>query len=219
MLNHMGGTRLPYRVIFAVFIICLIGGALIGCNRAAVRIPGASLSFPQTPTQYVAAKRFPAAVTVLMPVDARPQHYDEPVAGTDWTACDTDPFWETSAASIVRDRLITELEASQLFRKVSQGQPAADDVVIRSEIRAFCSQAIGFLILTVAGISSIHLDIEQNGKRILTKTFERVVTDDDPEYTGLQIATIEQAMVTSMGDSLRELLRDVLKHLDTSLSR
>ena len=215
----MGGTRLPYRKLFAVFIFFLTGGALIGCNRAGARIPVASLAFPETTTGYVATKPLPSVATVLMPIDARPQHYDERIAGTDWTACSTDPFWTDTATSIVRDRLVRELESSRLFRQVSPGPPSTNDLVIRSEIRAFCSQVVGFIIGTVAGISSINVDVEQNGKRILSKTFERVVTDDDPEYTGLQIATIEQAMVTSMGDSLRELLRDVLKHLDTSLSR
>jgi hypothetical protein len=73
------------------------------------------------------------------------------------------------------------------------------------------------LILTVAGISSIHIEVEQNGKRLFERTFERVVTDDDPEYTGWQVTTIEQAMVRTMADSLRELLRDALQQLDQSL--
>ena len=215
----MGGTSLPYRKLFAAFIFFLIGGALIGCNRAGARIPGASLAFPETTTGYVATKPLPTVVTVLMPIDARPQHYDERIAGTDWTACSTDPFWTDTATSIVRERFVRELESSRLFRQVSQGPPSTNDLIIRSEIRAFCSQVVGFIIGTVAGVTSINVDVEQNGNRILSKTFERVVTDDDPEYTGLKIATIEQAMVTSMGDSLRETLRDVLKYLDTSIPR
>lgn len=202
-----------------VIVLALVSGALAGCNRAGARIPGASLPFPPTPTGYSAGKPFPYVAAILMPIDTRPQHYDKRVAGTDWTACRTDPFWATSATSIVHDRLSKELESAKLFTRVSRSFPQAGDVVIRSEVRAFCSQAVGFLILTVAGISSIHIEVEQNGRTLLTRTFERVVTDDDPQYTGLQIATIEQAMVTSMGDSLRELLRDAVRYFDRELQR
>lgn len=171
----------------AIFAILLACGASTGCNRAGARIPGASMSFPETPTRYKAIKPIPSTAIVLMPTDTRPLYYDKVIAGTDWTACSTDPFWTNSAPSVVRDRLTRELESSKLFRRISQGPPAAGDIVIRSEIRAFCSQVVGFLIVTVAGISSIHLEVEQNGKQILAKTFERVVTDDDPEFTGSQI--------------------------------
>lgn len=106
-----------------------------------------------------------------------------------------------------------------MFTHVSRNPPRIGEMIIRTEIRAFCSQAVGFLILTVAGISSIHLVVEQNGQRLLERTFEQVVTDDDPRYTGLQIATIEKAMVPSMGDSLRELVREVLQHLGKELPR
>jgi hypothetical protein len=153
-----------------------------------------------------------------MPVNTRTQHYGQRIAKTTWTGCDTDPFLDKDdAAKIVRAHLTTELESSHLFRTVTNGSPSASDVVIRSEIRVFCSQAVGFLILTVAGISSIHIEVEQNGKRLFERTFERVVTDDDPEYTGWQVTTIEQAMVRTMADSLRELLRDALQQLDQSL--
>lgn len=203
----------------AVFAILLACSASLGCNRAGARIPGASMSFPDTPTRYKAIQPISSTATVLMPTDARPLYYGTTIAGTDWTACSTDPFWTNSAPSIVRDRLTKELESAQLFKQISHGPPARGDVVIRSEIRAFCSQAVGFLILTIAGISSIHLEVEQNGKQILARTFERVVTDDDPQFTGSQIGMIEQGMVTSMGDSLRELLRDILQHLDKTLPR
>lgn len=140
-------------------MLVLVCGILAGCNRAGARIPGASLPFPPTPTGFVWAKPFPSIVAVLIPTDARPQYYDKRVARTDWTACSTDPFWANSATSIVRDRLSKELESARVFARVSQDPPRTDDVVIHSEIRAFCSQAVGFLILTVAGISSIHLEV------------------------------------------------------------
>jgi len=85
---------------------------------------------------------------------------------------------------------------------------------MKTEIHAFCSQSVGFLIVRVAGISSLRVTLEQNGKVLLDRKFEKVVTDADKEYTGSQVTFLEQAMKVTMADSLRELLKDMLKQTE-----
>lgn len=100
--------------------------SLFGCNRAAVRIPGASLSFPATATHYVVQKSYPYGVVVAVLSDFRLDHYDERVDGTRWTGCSTDRFWESDVRTLIRDRLTAELAASKPFTNVSQHhQPLA----------------------------------------------------------------------------------------------
>jgi len=196
----------------------LVSVSLASCNRAAVRIPGASLAFPPTSTGYAANRTFPFSVAVAMPDDRRSEHYDETVAGTRWKGCRTDPFWLSNARSIIRDRLVAGLVESKVFAHVSDGEPTAGDVVLRTEIHAFCSQAVGFLILRVAGISALKITAERDGQVLFEHKFERVVTDADPQYTGWQATFIEQAMQVTMADSLRELLRDVFTSLEREAS-
>lgn len=210
-----GRYRIKLAALLAAPVICL---SLAGCNRAAVRIPGASLAFPPTATHYAAQRIHPFSIAVTMPVDRRPEHYGEPVAGTRWAGCRTDPFWASDAPSVIRHRLVTELAQSKLFAHVSDGPPAAGEVVLRTEIDAFCSQAVGFLILRVAGISALKITLERDGQRLFEHKFERVVTDADPQYTGSQATFIERAMQVTMADSLRELLRDVFTQLEREAS-
>jgi len=206
-------TNESYRRTWAALAICLLA-AVAGCNRAAVRVPGASLSFPATPTRYVAQKTFPYNAAVLLPIDLRQEHYEEHVAGSRWTGCRTDPFWTTEAPVIIRDRIVTELTTSKLFTRVSQAPSEPSDIVIRSEIHAFCSQAVGFLIVRVAGISALKITVERNGRTLFQHKFERVVTDADPQYSGSQVGFIEQAMTVTMADSLREILKDFFVRLE-----
>ncbi len=194
------------RYAWPALAICVL--VIAGCNRAAVRVPGASLSFPATPTHYLAQKTYPYNAAVLLPIDLRREHYEEHVAGTRWTGCRTDPFWTTEAPVIIRDRIVTELTASKLFARVSQVTSEPSDIVIRSEIHAFCSQAVGFIFLRVAGISALKITVERNGRALFQHKFERVVTDADPQYSGSQVGSIEQVMTVTMADSLRELLKD-----------
>jgi hypothetical protein len=191
-----------------------IGLSALGCNRAAVRIPGASLSFPPTSTRYAAQKTHPFKISVAMPIDRRADHYGERVAGTRWTGCRTDPFWETDATALVRERLVAALADAKLFDRVSSKPPVQGDLVLRSELDAFCSQAVGFLFMRVVGITALKIAVERDGQVWFEHKFERVVTDADPQYTGSQAGFIEQAMQVTMADSLRELLRDVLAELD-----
>jgi hypothetical protein len=196
-------------------VVIILSVLLIsGCNRSALRVPGASLAFPQTPTGYTAKASYPYGVVVSTPLDLRPKHYGEPVAGTKWKGCSTDPFWSTDAPEIVQQRLVKELQTSSLFSKVSTAPTNPQDVMMKTEIHAFCSQTRGFFIARVAGISSLRVILEQNGKILLDRKFEKVVTDADKEYTGSQVGFIEQAMKVTMADSLRELLKDMFKQFE-----
>jgi ABC-type uncharacterized transport system auxiliary subunit len=197
----------PVTLMVLVLLVC-------GCNRSAFRVPGASLSFPDTPTGYKAKASCPYVLVVSSPVDQRAQHYEERVAGTKWTGCSTDPFWGSDASQIIQQRLVKEFQASGLFSGISTAPTGPDDIIMKTEIHAFCSQTVGFLIARVAGISSLRVTLEQNGGVLLDRTFDKVITDADKEYTGSQVTFIEQAMNVTMADSLRELLRDMLKQTE-----
>jgi len=179
-----------------------------------MRIRGASSDFPETPTRYTGQKSYPLKLVVLPPVDLRSDHYGERVAGTRWTACTTDASLGSDVVPIVRNRLAKEIAASKLFQTVSQDEPVDGDLVLRSEIHAFCSQAVGFLYVRVAGIVALNFTVERNRRVVFKEKLERVVTDADPQYTGSQVSFLEQAMRVTMMDSLRELLRDLLQRLD-----
>jgi hypothetical protein len=190
-----------------------------GCNRAGVRIPGASLPFPETATHYKAAKSYPYPVVVHGPADSRPLHYGERVAGTKWTGCSTDALWSKEASKLIQERIVTELISSGLFPEVRTISTGPNDLIIKTDIHAFCSQVVGFLIVRAAGIISLTITVEQNGKAILQQKFEKVVTDADKEYSGLQVTTIEQAMAVTMSDSLREVMKQILIGLEKGLPR
>jgi hypothetical protein len=207
-------AKRKFPCIISTFFVILVVLLVSGCNRSAVRIPGASLDFPQTSTGYKAKESCACAVVVSIPIDLRPQHYVEKVAGTKWKGCSTDPFWDTSASGVIEQRLVRELRASGLFTKVSSVSANPQDVIMKTEIHAFCSQAVGFLFGRVAGISSLRVILEQNGKILLDRKFEKVVTDADKEYTGSKAGFLEQAMKVTMADSLRELLKDMFKQFE-----
>jgi hypothetical protein len=209
-----GGVRGRGRL-RAVVAVGLV--AALACNRAAVRIPGASTPFPESASGYRAKTPLPVGLTVARPVDARASHYGERVAGTRWRGCRTDPFWATRAEGVIRQQLATDLAASGLFARVTTDDAAPEPLVLHTEVDAFCSQAIGFLYLRVAGISAMRFEVRQGDRMLFGEKIERVVTDADPEYTGLRVATIEQAMQRTMADSLRLVLADLLARLDAEL--
>jgi len=188
----------------SVLTVVLIAFVLsvCGCNRSAVRVPGASLSFPETPTGYTTKTSYPYVLVLSTPVDLRSQHYGERVAGTKWKGCSTDPFLGADVPQIIQQRMLKELQGSNLFSKVSTAPTGPDDVILKTEIHAFCSQSVGFMVVRVAGITSLRVIFEQNGKVLLDRKFERVVTDADKEYTGSQVTFLEQAMKVTMADSL-----------------
>jgi hypothetical protein len=188
-----------------------------GCNRATLRIPGASTAFPPTISPYVAKTKLPYRLVVELPVDNRAQHYGEKIAGTKWKACSTDALWRKNAAQLlIQERLVQEFSVSGLFAEVTTNQARAGNVVLKTDIHAFCSQVIGFLYDRVAGMTSLRISMERDGKVLLDKQFEKVVTDADPEYTGSQVTFIEQAMRVTMADSLREVIRNTLQQCDTN---
>jgi ABC-type uncharacterized transport system auxiliary subunit len=204
---------------FSVLMILLVAFVffLNGCSRSAARIPGASLPFPETKTAYIAKTNYPYTIVVKTPVDLREKHYGENVAGTKWTGCSTDPFWGTDAPTVIHKRLTKEIQDSHLFSKVVTEPNGPNDIIMKTEIHAFCSQSYGFVVIRVAGITSLRIILEQNGKMLLDRKFEKVITDADKEYTGSQVSFIEQAMSVTMADSLRELQKDMLKQFEADI--
>ena len=197
-------------LIFMILAVFCSGG----CNRAAVRIPGASLDFPESITGYKANTSCPYTIVVARPADQRIKHYGERVAGTRWKGCSTDALWSGDAGQLIQERLVRELRSSSLFSKVTNTPVGPEDVVMRTEIHAFCSQVVGFIYGRVAGISALRVSLERNGKILMDYKFEKVVTDADKEYTGSQVSFIEQAMKVTMADSLRELMKNMLKRFE-----
>jgi hypothetical protein len=195
-----------------VFALVALSGA--GCNRAAIRIPGASTNFPSTSTQYKGKTAYPYTIVVANPIDQRSKHFGEQVAGTKWTGCSTDALWVEDATQLIQQRLVTELAASDLFAKVTTSPTSPQDIVMRTDVDAFCSQMVGVIFGRVVGISALQVTLEQKDKVLLKQKFEKVVTDADKEYTGSSIGFIEQAMVRTMSDSLRELMKDMLKRFE-----
>lgn len=188
-----------------------------GCNRATLRIYGASTAFPQTVSGYVAKTRLPCRLVVELPVDNRAQHYGEKVGRTNWKACKTDALWgKNAAAQLIQERLVQEFSSSGMFPEVTTNQATPGDVVLKTDIHAFCSQVVGFVYDRVAGITSLHITMERDGKVLLDKQFEQVVTDADPEYTGSQATFIEQAMRVTMADSLRVLMTDMVQQFEAA---
>jgi hypothetical protein len=191
------------------------GGCLlllvVGCNRAMVRIPTGS-DFPRTLSGTVANHSTPHDVSLAAPLDMRWQHYGEPVAGTGWEACRTDALAAGEASEIVADRLAQELSYAKLFSAVVRNPPA--DLQLKTQIHAFCAQAVGFFFLRVAGITAIRFQLVRGDEVIYDRKIERVVTDADEEYSGSRVGTIEGAMVRVMADSLREVMKDLVSDLD-----
>jgi hypothetical protein len=146
-------------------------------------------------------------------LDSRRDHVGESIAGTRWKGCETDPFWGESAPGTVAGEIERELRSSGVFREVN---PLGSDesLVLETDIRALCSEAIGLFFVRVAGITSLHFRLRQGDAVLFERTIERVVTDADPEYTGSQATFLEQAMKVLISDSLREVLRELLVALD-----
>ena len=188
---------------------------LTGCNRATLRIPGASTAFPPTATHYAARTKLPYRLVIELPLDSRTRHYGEKFDG--WKAVSTDGLWsKNTAQSLIQERLVQEFSASGLFAEVTTDQARPGDVVLKTDIHAFCSQAVGFLYDRVAGITSLQISMERDGKSLLNQQFDRTVTDADPEYSGSQVTFIEQAMRVTMADSLREAIRNSLQQCDVN---
>jgi hypothetical protein len=198
--------------------IVLIGLALSatsGCNRATVRVPGASTAFPETATHYVAKTRYPHTLVVVVPVDDRKKHLGERVAGTKWTSATTDALWQTDAAQVVQERLVRELTSTGLFSDVTTRSPQPQDLVLQTKVDVFSAQAQGFFVARVVGMCALQISLEHQGKVISNRKYEKVVTDADQEYTGSAVTFIEQAMRVTMADSLRETMKDAFGQIES----
>ena len=195
----------------AIVLVFVCG--LIGCNRAAVRIPGAAGPFHSASTGYVSNDTLPRAVRVALPSDARRTHYGERVAGTRWKGCETDPFWGNRAPRTLAVELERELRDSKIFERVSvTDDPSA--LVLETEIRALCAQVVGFFWARVAGITSLHFTLRDGEQVLFEHTLEKVVTDADEEYSGSQVGFIEQVMKVLISDSVREVFSKLVWELD-----
>lgn len=193
--------------------IVLLACALSGCvNRAALRIPGAAGSFHAARTGYVARDTAPREVRIATPTDTRSAHYEERVAGTRWTGCDTDPFHGEGTQVVARE-IERELRETRLFRAIAAPDDP-DALVLDTEIRTLCARAYGFLWIRVAGITSLHFTLRDGDRAVYDRTIEKVVTDADDEYTGSQVTFIEQAMKVLLSDSLRGVFSVLVRDLD-----
>jgi uncharacterized lipoprotein YmbA len=192
-------------------------GAAAGSKRPATE---EIAPLPDKRTGFKAARAYPYEIVVDMPVDSRPQFAGDIVAGTDWTGCKADTIWGASAPLVIRDRLASELADSKLFTKVSLAaspdHPA--DYRLKIDIRAFCGDLRKkFVITRGAGIVDIVFTLEHNGSQVWQRRFAKVMTDDDPEYSGSQITTLRNGVIHVMGDSLRLTLRDFFPALQAAL--
>ena len=196
-------------------MLALISGT--SCNRGAVRIPGAAGTFHPTNTGFLSEYRDDRVLYIELPVDSREDHYGEPVAASRWKACRTDAFWGEAAPQIIRDELLHEIGRSGLFSQVVTQAPQSGHLTLHTNIRAFCSQAVGFFFIRIAGITSLEFNLREGKLSLLDDRFDRVVTDADREYTGSSVGFIKQAMRITMSDSLRELLRTFLPMLQAAV--
>jgi len=178
-----------------------------------MRMLGAAGSFHAAQTGYIARDTTARSVRVSVPVDTRSAHFGERIAGTRWKACRTDPFWQESAPPTRAAELERELRESRIFEAVNSTEDLTP-LILETEIRAWCSQAIGLFFIRVAGITSLRFTLKDGDAILFERTIERVVTDADPEYTGSQVSFLEQAMKILVSDSLREVMRELLPALD-----
>jgi hypothetical protein len=194
--------------------LALLATACADSNRAGLRIPGASTDLPETFSGYHPAHYIDEPLVLAPAADVRRAHYGERIAGTRWRARMTDSFGERGA-QVLEDRLAAELTHAGLFAKIVRGQPPdAEALVLRTEVRAFCAQAYGFLFVRVGGMTAIDLSLTRGDRVLWSNRIEHVVTDADPEYTGWAVGTIEQAMRRTMADSVRLTAGDMLQALD-----
>jgi len=129
---------------------------------------------------------------VLLPIDLRHEHYENTLPDS----LDRLPygsFVATEAPVIIRERIGTT-NGSKLFTRVSRVPSEPSDIVIRSEIHAFCSQAVGLFVRLLD--QRIEGYCGAQWAALFQHKFERVVTDGDPQYSGSQVGFIEQAMTT-----------------------
>src|SRR5258706_370054 len=110
---------------------------LAGCDTAAMRVPGLSLSFPETVPFAPAASTTQDAVFLETPRDVRAQHIGEDVAKTGWTACTTDTMGPGELVPLLQKRISAALVQTKIFGSVTPSSTGAR-WILSSDIRAFC---------------------------------------------------------------------------------
>lgn len=173
------------------------------------------VEFPGGTTHFVATRPTTFSISIDMPVDVRRNYAALKVAGSDWNGCKVDSIWGKGAASAIRERLATEVADSRLFRQVISDGRESTDFHLKTEVRAFCadSRRESFVTYRGAGISTLDFTLERGGTTIWHRTIEKVVTDDQPDYSGSQFTTKKTAFTHLMADSLRVVIADMLPRL------
>jgi hypothetical protein len=175
-------------------------------------------SFPPTAPNVKGKARVTEGLLVEAPREVRKDHLGKDVAQSGWKACTQDTLEPGQASSLVQERLVEALAQSAIFNSVSS-QGANSKWTLSSDIRAFCSQTPGFVVRRIAGIVAIDFSLKRDGVVVWTQSFERVVTDADPDYTGSSFAwSVSDAMRQAMSDSLRLVLRDAVGAIDRAIA-
>lgn len=188
---------------------------LTGCDTAPVRVPGLSLSFPETAPGIRASVHTQDVLFIEEPKDIRAQHIGEDVAKTGWTACATDTLSAGQMPPLIQERITEALTQAGIFGTFATSSTGAR-WMLKSDVRAFCSQTRGFIARRAAGIVSIDFTLTRDGAVAWKGTVEHVVTDADIEYSGSFVTTVEQGMRRTMADALRLVLRDAVREIERS---
>ena len=198
------------------FVVLLAFAACLTACETTVRIPGLSFGFPESAPAFVSATHSPDAIAVAAPTDGRAKYLGRNVAGSDWHSCMVDTLPEGELPGLVRGRIVEALGKSRMFASV-ESAAAPVPWTLDSEIQVFCSQTRGFVFRRVAGLVGIKFTLKKGGKVVSEQMVERVVTDADPEFTGAQVSTVEQAMRRAMADTLRVVLTNELGQMEKAV--
>lgn len=190
--------------------------SLSSCNRAAIRVPYASFDFQAAKTSFSAKKNISGSIRISFPTDSRKLHISEKVAGTNWSGCTTDASPTDGISQLLYNNINREISDSRIFINDGNVNAPKDEYVLEADVHTFCSKAVGFIFVRVAGIVSVDFKLTKNGHLIYNKKIEHVVTDADKEYTGSQATFIEQAMRVTEIDSLRLVLKDLMIDLENT---
>lgn len=200
-------TGITSSMIFTALVI------FCGCNRGALRLYGTGDSFPPSMTGFTSEKMHPQSVYIEWPEDKTEDFYGQPVAGTSWQGTRTDTMDRSTLQGLVRSELTREVEAAGLFSGIDS-EPSAKGLVLETEIQAFGSQVRGFLFSRIGGVASFQFTLKKGERVLFEKVYEKVVRDNDDEYTGKSFGMIEDAMRATMSDSYREVLKALFWDLE-----
>lgn len=193
-------------------LLCVLA-LFSGCNRGALRLYGLGDTFPPAVTMFSTEKTHPQSVYLGEVVNKTADYYGKPVAGTSWQGTRTDTFSDSELQQLLHNELSRELKASGLFASVS-AQRTPEDLVLETEVRAFGSQVRGFIIGRIGGVAAFKFTLKQGDAVLFEKVYEKVVRDNDKEYTGSSFGLIEDGMRATMSDSYREVMKALFADLE-----